>query len=280
LSLRKVGFSLWYGNKEREKLLELMREKGFDYVEISIDYPWPYENLSFQAIVKRAYDLGFKIGFHGPWRDLRLASPINEVAEASKKVVEKVLENISRFEPEYFNLHLISEEITIDRKVTEEVIRKANETVKFLENLSNKYSVTITLENNPHGHFAYPTYFAQISLGNLKFCLDVGHAIIAYYNAGETSYTPLGVVSDWINTLGKDKIYVIHLHDVVRKNENYVNHYFFGLGILNLKEISKYICERTNTQYILFETFRKNRDNKAKPLKESEVLDVVRKNCR
>lgn len=279
MSLRRIGFSLWYGNRDKKRLLESMREIGFDYVEISLDYPWPYEQ-DFQDIVKKAYNLGFKIGFHGPWRDLRLASPINEVAEASRKVVKKVIENISHFEPEYFNLHLISEEITFDGKVVEKIVKRANETIRFLEDLSNEFSIVITLENNPHGHFACPTYFAQVSLGSLEFCLDVGHAIIAYYNAGETSYTPLGVISDWINIVGKDKIYVVHLHDVIRKNESYVNHYFFGLGILDLKEISKFVCEKTNVQYILFETFRKNRDNKAKPLKENEVLNVVRKNCK
>ncbi len=280
MSLRNIGFSLWYGNKEREKLLKAMNTLGFDYVEISLDYPWPYEFSDFQNTVKEAFNLGFKVGFHGPWRDLKLASPISEIAEASKNVVRKVLDYVSRFEPEYFNLHLLSEEITFDKVVVEKIIKRANEIARFLENLSREYSITITIENNPHGHFAYPTYFAQISLGDLKFCLDVGHAVVAYYNAGETSYTPLGVINDWINVLGRNRIYVIHLHDIVKKNENYVNHYFFGLGILNLKEISKFICEKTDAKYLLFETFRKNRNNKVKPLKENEVLNVVRKNCK
>lgn len=279
MSLKRVGFSLWYGNRDKEKLLERMVEEGFDYVEISLDYPWPYLQ-NFKDVVKKAYDLGLEIGFHGPWRDIRLASPLDEIAEASRKIVRKVLENVSKFELKYFNLHLISEEISFDKKVVEKVIEQANKTVEFLENLSREFSISITLENNPHGHFAYPTYFAQIDMDSLKFCLDVGHAVIAYYNAGETSYTPVGIIRDWINTVGKDKIYVTHLHDVVKKNDNYVNHYLFGLGILNLEEISKFLCEKTSTRYMLFETFRKNRDNEAKPLKEREVLNLVRKNCK
>ncbi len=276
---RKIGFSLWYGNKSKKELIEQMHSLGFDYVEISLDYPWPYDEYEFSNIIKLTKTIGLEISFHGPWRDIRLASPIDEIAYSSRKVVKKIVDNISKFEPKYFNIHLISEEITFDNKVRDKIISRAKETIRFLEELSEEYSIAITVENNPHGHFSFPTYFTQVGLNSIRFCLDIAHAIVAYYNAGETSYTPLGVISDWINALGKEKIHVIHVHDIVKKNDTYANHYYFGLGFLNLHEISKLICSKTNAKYILLETFRKNRNHQFKVLKENEVIEIIRKNC-
>ena len=56
---RFIGWSIWYGSKDVEKELAKLLENGFNYLEISLDYPWPFDENRLSHIISKAKDLGF-----------------------------------------------------------------------------------------------------------------------------------------------------------------------------------------------------------------------------
>lgn len=275
---RFIGWSVWYGSKDVEKELAKLLENGFNYLEISLDYPWPFDEDRLSHIVDRAKDLGFKVAFHGPWRDIRLASPHTIISEASRTILRRVIDLIAKHEPEYFNVHLISDEITFDGKVKSEVLREARKTIYFLQKTSEEKGITITIENNPHGYFSLPSHFNDLgSLGSLYFCLDVGHAMSTYFSVGEKNVSAISVSKEWINAVSGNRILTLHLHDVVPSGKILLEHYFFGCGIVDLKGLCKFLCKNIDAKYMLLELFHKNKN--VKHISGKEAVKIIRKHC-
>ncbi|RLG73808.1 MAG: hypothetical protein DRO23_08125, partial [Thermoprotei archaeon] len=131
-----IGWSIWYGTRDVEGELTRSLENGFDYLEISLAYPWILNEENLVHIIKVAKDLGFKIAFHGPWRDIRLGSPYREVSESSRAIVSKAISSVVKYEPEYFNVHIISEEITFSEKVKDRVFNEAKKSLNMLQKIS------------------------------------------------------------------------------------------------------------------------------------------------
>lgn len=270
-----IGSSIWYGSKHKVQLIEKLHSFGFDYIEISLDYPWPhYKNEELERVVKKAKSLGLEIAFHGPWRDIRLASPIPILASTARSIIRSIINKVLKYEPEYFNVHLISDEITFDDDVKNDVLKEAKASIEFLSKTSEETELTITIENNPMGYFSLPSYFSEVDLLNLGLCLDAGHATVAYYNLGETTTSPMDILKEWVNIISEGKIVASHIHDVVVKNGIYVNHYYFGHGLLDLKELGRFLYRKIRVKYVLLEMFRKNED--ANVLTEREVLEVLK----
>ena len=275
---RFIGWSIWYGSKDVEKELAKLLENGFNYLEISLDYPWPFDENRLSHIISKAKDLGFKVAFHGPWRDIRLASPHRIISEASRTILGKVIDLAAKYEPEYFNAHLLSEEITFDEKVKNEVLREARKAVHFLQKITEEKGITITIENNPHGYFSLPSHFNDLgSLDSLYFCLDIGHAMVAYFNVGERSFDAISVAKEWINIVGNNRILTLHLHDVIQSGRMLLNHYFFGCGIVNLEKLCKFLCKNIDAKFMLLELFHK--DKNVKHISEKEAVKIIQKYC-
>lgn len=272
-----IGWSIWYGSKSVEKELAKLLENGFNYLEISLDYPWPFDGNKLSHIISKAKDLGFKVAFHGPWRDIRLASPHRIISKASRTVLGKVIDYVAKYELEYFNVHLISDEITFDEKVRNKVLGEARKTIDFLQRISEEKGITITIENNPHGYFSLPSHFHDLgSLGSLYFCLDVGHAMIAYFNIGERDFNAIGAAKEWINIVN-NRILTLHIHDVIKSGKVLLNHYFFGCGIVSLRKLCRFLCKNIDARYLLLELFHKNKNVKHIP--EKETVRIIQKNC-
>jgi len=77
--MHKLGFPVWYGyGFEISRIIEEARDTGFDYIEVSIDHPWPRGGEpSLDEVVRLIKGSGLSTGFHAPWRDLRLSSPLS-----------------------------------------------------------------------------------------------------------------------------------------------------------------------------------------------------------
>ena len=68
-----IGFPLWLGDKKRFAVkIREASEAGFDFMELSFDYPWPLpDNFTPKSIAKAIRDAGLNLAIHGSWRDIR-----------------------------------------------------------------------------------------------------------------------------------------------------------------------------------------------------------------
>ena len=204
----KLGFPIWYGYGDRmRELAHEARLTGFDYLEISLDYPWPFRGKTpLKDIVKIAEAEGLSIAFHAPWRDLRFSSPFEEVRIASLKVFERVVESIACYESEYLVVHLSSDQ-AVDKidEIRGEVVEAAIESVKALKETVSSHGLRLVIENVRED---LEMFMEISSKADASICLDVGHAIcLTTRKIGKEAIE--SELAKWLEKLG-DRITVIH----------------------------------------------------------------------
>ncbi len=211
LLMLRLGFPIWYGYGERvEELIREARKTGFDYLEVSLDYPWPFKG-SFQLskVVKAALSEGLSIAFHAPWRDLRLSSPFEDIRNASLKVFEKVISEISSYEIDYLVVHLSTDQAA-DRieEIREEVLDAALSSVDSLKGISENLGLRLVVENVREDL----DMFRKIASRASRICLDVGHVIISTVRRlGRERVDE--ELERWLDAL-KDRIEIMHYSGV------------------------------------------------------------------
>ncbi|MFZ3077072.1 MAG: sugar phosphate isomerase/epimerase family protein [Candidatus Aenigmatarchaeota archaeon] len=242
----KFGYPFWYGDGSIRKHAEIARKLGFDYVEFSLNYPWP-EKLSesekmFLMNLKRNYNLD--IAFHAPLGGVDLCYPRKDIYEASMKVFSDSMEFAADFASLYFNFHLATDVPTWKcADIRKEFVESARHSVSQIAKTADSYDIQLTLENNPKKMFSDIKELKPFLHDNLKFCFDVGHAARA---AGEKSEK----IFDWIKAFRKDML-VLHLHDVSSETD----HLSLGEGNLPLEKILESV-KRTKCNYTLIELHR------------------------
>ncbi len=215
--MHKLGFPIWYGyGSEIRKIVEEARETGFDYIEVSIDHPWPRGGEpGLDKVVKLIRDTGLSLGFHAPWRDLRLSSPFNEIRDASIKVSERIISILSIYECDYLVIHLSTDQ-AVDRinEVRGDVVEAAVKSAETLTKICKDLGIKLLVEN-VHEDLEM---FERMTSKSGGVCLDIGHVIISTIKRlGRES---LGEeLEKWLTSL-KDSITVIH-YSGVRFNGKY-----------------------------------------------------------
>lgn len=270
----KIGVPVWYGDGTLKQGVEKAVCLGFDYVEISLDYPWP-DSLSKQELrqaIKIAREGGLEFAFHAPFAGIGLAHPRQEVQGAALKVMEKCMKFAHHFKPVYFNFHMCTEPpVTLEfEEVANAVLVRAVESVLILEDRARKYGMQLTLENIPGTLFGLSSQMTFLMHGNVKLCLDVGHVAKLHEELEALGAKDLGVFS-WMKKFSK-KIHVCHLHDCNHETD----HLALGRGKLNISRILKAI-RKTSAKYILLETFWNSKSAKITERMQKENLKMVRK---
>lgn len=242
----KFGYPFWYGDGSIKKHAEIARKLGFDYVEFSLNYPWP-EKLSESDILllknlKKDYNLD--IAFHAPLGGIDLCYPRKDVSEVSLKIFYESMEFAKSFSPLYFNFHLATDIPTWKcADVRKDMLENAKGSVLRIKEIADEYGIQLTIENNSKKMFSGIKELKPFLRGNLKFCFDVGHAARASGEKRERLF-------EWIKAFRKD-ILVLHLHDVSSETD----HLSLGEGNLPLERILKSV-EKTECKYILIELQR------------------------
>lgn len=193
-------------------------KSGFDYIEISLDYPWPFKGeLEIDEVVHLARSEGLSIAFHGPWRDIRLSSPIERVRNTSIETFKLFIEEISIFRCDYVVTH-ISTDQAFDRisLIRNEVIESAVESINELSSFARSVGLRIIFENVEED---LPQFKEIISRTNSEICLDVSHAICVSARADKRNDLR-DTVTNWIKEF-RDRIKVMHFSGV-RFMENWV----------------------------------------------------------
>ncbi len=275
-----VGYPIWYGDKNIEQVIISISRAGFSYIEISLDYPWPFKRgEKLKKAMRMAEEYGLKIGVHGPWRDIALASPIESIRRASVEVYRALVEHVASMNPLYLNIHLATSQIVdIEKDLEKESIEAAIRSVEELYELSREYGIDLVIENDPGKCCSLIEHLAPIkdSVEKAFFCFDVGHAVISYYrkvrrNRGNERIDYLELARQWATVFGK-RLVLLHLHDYRYKNGHIEDHLPPGTHNVNVKNLLKAL-RGTNIRYILLEVFYEEGGKHASPEK---LVDVVR----
>ncbi len=278
----KIGLPLWFGTIERnhEQLREMIKisiDYGVKYVELSIDYPWPYRyNDSLRELVKEITSEGLGIAIHAPWRDIHLASPVERIRKASIGEVINAIEAVLSIgtKPEYIVLHVNTmQKLTIADNRREIIKAAKNSVAEILEKLSKKLdSPPLLCIENLSNLFTSNIQDLPEIINNKNLCLalDVAHAYISYMRNYKDYYNDFrSFLQDLINIVGAEKISVIHFHDVSDEKKE---HIIPGQGIIGYREVLK-VLRKTNATYLLIEAYL---DKEHKHLSLKKVLEYSR----
>ncbi|MDI6806314.1 MAG: TIM barrel protein [Candidatus Aenigmarchaeota archaeon] len=275
----KVGMPIWYGNRPLEKPLKSAKKLGFDYVEISLDYPWhPNQQLRKQLIeLSKEYELD--LAFHLPIPELNLCHPSNEISIPAMNTCIKFLKSLALLNPSYINLHLEFLATTIRfKEVWGEAVKKAAKVATKLHSFSKSYNLFLVFENGLFGGIGRKIDDLNFMLRkNLNLCLDLGHAVVVSYLPKQEKLKATRLLKPWIKRFNKI-ISVIHWHDVALMKWGIEDHLPLGIGEMNLGEIAGFI-RNINCEYLLLEIHHSLKNKKIIPAKVIDFKNSL-KICR
>jgi sugar phosphate isomerase/epimerase len=274
-----IGFPLWLGDKDKfvSKVYEA-HDAGFDYIELSFDYPWPIpDEETPRKIASCAQSTGLEVAIHGSWRDVRLASPVNEVREASLSYVSRTFKIAKKLEPKYVVLHIstdqaVNEVKELERLVVDAALRSAQELV----DLASKLGMTVLFENVPWSFCSSVDHMKKLlsNVSGAGVCLDVGHAWLQALKFSEERKARIEeVVDKWVEELG-NKIQAVHAHDCLVKEGRIQEHVVPSLDSPSIRSLSRFRERNLSVRFVVLEVFRRPNGKEASP---RDLIELVRR---
>ncbi|MEM4689535.1 MAG: sugar phosphate isomerase/epimerase [Archaeoglobaceae archaeon] len=237
----KIGTSVWFGHRPFEAKFEELLNMGFDYFEISLDYPFPERADELEKALK---DYGVQPAFHAPL-DMLLACPRDEVFRASMKVLENCLRFAEKFETLYFNFHAMHFSPTfIFPEVRKDGIRNIEKAINFAVEYSKNAGFEVCLENDQF-------FMEEFVLGDVKLTLDIGHFAIDSHRLGQDYREALRNFAEKYGS----RIIALHVHDFSFATMS--DHLPLGTGELDAN-LLKWLIEKLKPKFALLEIFWKN----------------------
>ncbi len=236
------GSSVWYGHRPFERKFTELLDMGFEYFEISLDYPFPEEADEIERAIR---EFNMQPAFHAPL-DILLACPREEIFRASIKVLEKCIEFASKFDTLYFNLHLLHFSPTyIFPEVRGKILERVKEACNLAVKRGKDGGFAVCVENDRF----FREEFIQ---GEIKLTLDIGHFAVDQIWWNRDYRAPLLDFAE----RHREKIHVIHVHDV--SFAPLQDHLPLGKGELDLNFVSR-LKEKLKAKYALLEVFWKEK---------------------
>ncbi len=254
-----IGIPIWMGNigEDLATGFENLRKHGVNMIELSIDYPWPFkEYQKLEQVIQLARQNNMHINIHAPWRDIILASPYEEIGEASINVILKSITNLLDKVHSYIVVHPLTMQRLDISDNRREAIQRFRQNIDLLaKKLNDRHEVVVVVENLAGGIGAEPGDLASAldGLDHVGLCLDIGHLASRYKrfltNYYEDFYTYL---KDVVESISGIDVPVIHIHDV---DEHGREHLLIGEGFIDFKRVFKTISG-LRPRNIVFEVFR------------------------
>lgn len=244
-----IGRLVWYGDFPLERRLELLKAAGYDYIEISLDYPFP-EEVDVNELKELLESFEMSVAFHSPL-DVFIAQPRDEVFEASMKIIERCLNFVSNFETAYYNFHITYFCPTREfERVRKKVLENGRKACEFIVERAESSGFDVALE--------YDRNFDESFLvENLKICLDIGHFALA----NKKNY--LSELENFVKKFER-RILVAHIHDC--NLEKRIDHISLNNGELDLRKI----LAKVKANFYTIETFW--RDSDRNELRDVDVI--------
>ncbi len=269
----KLGFPIWYGYGERIwKFIDEAEEAGFNYLEISLDYPWPFRGKpKLGEVVRKALDEGFSIAFHAPWRDIRPASPIEEVRNSSVAALKKFMSEVAEHSADYIVLHLSTDQ-AVDRipEIGEESINAAVESIKELKSFTRSLGLRMVVENVREDLHRFKRIVLE---SDSEVCLDVSHAICSIVRNGGRGRIEEELIT-WITEL-KDRVKVLHFSGVKFMENRVKDHFLVDENDHYLKLVKKEL-KLLNIENFLLECFEDPDHGEVTPMRLAPAVKFLK----
>ncbi|RLF21921.1 MAG: hypothetical protein DRJ68_02370 [Thermoprotei archaeon] len=280
----RVGFPLWIGDRGNfEAKLKEAYEAGFDFIELSLDFPWPIPDSSTPNLIARAMkEMGLDIALHGCWRDVKLASPISEVREASVKYVVRILDCCKALEPAYVVFHVSTDQAVSEANEYEQlIVDSAVKSVKEVVSYASKRGLEVVFENVPHQFCASLDQAVKLfrQVNGCKVCFDVGHAY-AHSVRRNRNVDLYELVNSWLREL-RDLIKCIHVYDCLvqgRWIDEHITPTTTSHSIKALIEASR--SWSFKPAFIVIEAFKNPDGGDAKPGDLVDVVELLKRELR
>ncbi|MEZ0290229.1 MAG: TIM barrel protein [Sulfolobales archaeon] len=270
----RIGFTIW--RKDSDRIKDLIRdfiETGIDHVEIDIDSIVELNDVSWlKSFVRLLRDYNLSIGFHAPWRELYIASPVESIRRTSTEIIREVTERLDSLDIDYkyIVLHGSSEQPICSENTSvclDSLVRSLEE---MLRGGSKKICIE-TIQGKCCGRLDHIEYVVD-RIPEANVCIDLAHLYSEYYKL--KSFKTLSDVIEIISSKILKRSIVIHLHGLVREGSRFRTHRTFThipLGEVSLVEVLK---KYNNIAFLVFEVFYSNEDRVAWP---RDVVDEIRR---
>lgn len=274
-----IGFPLWLGDKKKfEAKIRGAYSAGFDFIELSFDYPWPIpDNLTPKRIARTVRDACLSLAIHGSWRDIRLASPIDQIREASLNYVLRTLEVAKELESKYVVFHVSTDQAVKEVEELENLVANAaSQSVQSIVNSALNMGVTVLFENTPSQFSSSIEHMKKVFLGieGSSICFDIGHAQIQAMKLNDYRRINVSdVIKRWVGELGP-KISGVHVHDCIIKESRIDEHIAPSTDSQSVKSLVNLIRKGgLKPSFIVVEAFK---DAEGREVDPSSLVDVVK----
>jgi sugar phosphate isomerase/epimerase len=230
------GRPLWHFDRPFDRAIRRLKKIGFDYVEISLDWPIPSSLSAKEAAALR----DFQIAFHAPL-DIDLTSPRREIASVSLNILRNCIDFAADFEPLYLNFHL-SKKAPVHVPAISRAVRLAAN--RALSRLTAPFPLVI--ENNPYLPFGTAEEMAKVP-AKFALCLDWPHAMRASIYARKKCIRLHNSLQHWARP---KRLLVAHLHDIKLPDRD---HLPAGRGDVDFKTLARVV---RGCRFVLIESFK------------------------
>ncbi|MCD6488542.1 MAG: sugar phosphate isomerase/epimerase [Desulfurococcales archaeon] len=276
----KIGLPFWYGTaktiSDLDALFKFLKNNDICFLELSIDYPWPYRDKDLlDKVFKTAQKHGLELGIHAPWRDIFLASTYSKIRASSLETVIESLIGIEYAQVSYIVLHVTTMQKQILEGIKNESIEAARESIKRIKDIVKGISgepIDLCIENLSVGLSSSAQDIQEI-ITDLDACLafDIAHAASLYSRYYRSYYNSFyEYLEDYVNMVLDIKTSIIHFHDI--RLSDLKEHIIPGHGDLDYKRVLK-IVRKLKPSYILIEAFN---DRNGKHLTPIQTLNECR----
>jgi sugar phosphate isomerase/epimerase len=231
-----------------EQELFYAREKGFDFLELSLEGPkTTLEQLAPRAaeLARLRDELGIFYTCHTPWA-WNVGNPYKKIRDATVQQVIDVIGFAEQIEARLVTVHMHTRFGLYDRG---EMIRHMAEGLTALCDRAEKSGMAITVENVDQGVEDFKKLFELEP--RAKFHLDVGHANVSCKGGAS--------IFELIEAF-KDRLYHVHVHD--NKGGHGVDgdlHLALGMGNIDWPKVVNALRSAGYNKTVTFEVFSKNR---------------------
>lgn len=275
-----IGFPLWLGDRKKfEDKVKRAHSAGFDFIELSFDYPWPIpDNLTPKKISSLIKDVGLSLAIHGSWRDIRLASPIDQVREASLNYVLRTLEIAKKLEPVYVVFHVSTDQAVREVEELEHlIIDVALQSVQSIVSFASKLGIVVLFENTPSQFCSSIEHMKKIvlSVEGSYVCFDIGHALLQALKLNDHGSVSVSyVIRKWVEELGS-KILGVHVHDCIIRKSRIDEHIAPSISSQSIKYLMDFIRDKSlKSNFVVIEAFK---DVEGGEIDPRSLVDVVEK---
>lgn len=176
----KVYLTLWFKDFRKRDLVREVSDGGFDGIELSLDYPMcGYTELKDIPQLEDLVKLGLEVAVHMPWREVYLASPVEEIRKMSVDYVIKCLEESRSVNPTYAVLHLVTDQAVCTDNA-DLCVTAALRSLGQLSETARRIGVPLYVETTRNyccGGLEHSVIYME---HGTMLCLDIPHAIERY----------------------------------------------------------------------------------------------------